>query len=149
MSSSSLIPYLAGLIDGEGYVGVKMQRHDHTRWGYDFAPIVSISLNSDELPALSAIQEQLGFGKVTKSKTRPMASLIFRKRADVIKILDLIEPEVRLTSMKARLPLVRRIMLILGTYKHLSIGEFEELKRTMIELRRMSKRTKGIKRIWS
>jgi len=50
--------------------------------------------------------------------------------------------------MKARLPLVKRIMTILGTYKHLSNEEFAELKQEMIELRRMSKRTKGIKRIW-
>src|SRR2546422_2812224 len=147
LMSSGLIAYLAGLIDGEGYVGVNMQRHDHTRSGYDFAPIVRISLNF-ELPALSAIREQLGFGKVFQSKTRPMASLTFRKRADVIKMLDLIEPEVRLPSSKARLPLVKRIMTILGTYKHLSNEEFAELKQEMIELRRMSKRTKGIKRIW-
>lgn len=149
MSSHQLIPYLAGLIDGEGWVGVQMERHPNMRSGYNFTPIVRIALHSLEEPALAEIQKELGFGRVVRSNTRPTISLTFTKKSEVLKLLDLIENEVRLPSMKSKISLVKKIISILGFYKHLSDEEVIELKNTMVELRRLSKRTRGQTRIWS
>ena len=96
--------YIAGLIDGEGTIGlVRKHRTDYRQLG--------ISISSTELPLLEFVQSLCGTGVITRKKTaRPHHSLSFTYAVYNRQALDLVEqvhPFLR-TYKRARSAIVLR-----------------------------------------
>ena len=146
MIKENELNYIAGLLDGEGYIGVRVMKNNHQRFGYSIQPIIAISVSRTDGSAIFEIKKLLGMGTID-NKTRFQTTLRIRKKSDVKRFIQLITPYVRFPSAKRKLALLNQIMDILGErYKRMTKEEFETITQLVIELRKLSKRTKGFHR---
>jgi len=146
MIGKNELNYIAGLLDGEGYIGVRVIKHSYQRFGYRIQPAIVISVSRNDGSAIFEIKELLGMGTID-NRTRFQTTLSIRKKSDVKRFIQLITPCVRFPSTKRKLALLNQIMNILGEqYKRLTKEEFETVIQLVTELRKHSKRVKGFHR---
>lgn len=60
--------YLAGFIDGEGYLGIVRKSHNLCPQGYYYTPVIKITQVTRNEEVLKAIKEFIGYGNLTLDK---------------------------------------------------------------------------------
>lgn len=70
MKKDAFIPYLAGLIDGEGSIGISYEKTDETIIGFTFRRIITLSGTSDSIVnVFHQVKEKYG-GSIQKKRKR-------------------------------------------------------------------------------
>lgn len=127
--------YLAGFFDGEGYVGLASNtRRTSTRKAPKLSFQPKIAIGQKHPAVLLSIQESLGYGSITRHKTRFGFTYRFRvhNRIDVIRFLEEVLPHVIVKREQVEL-----MLKVLSNKDNLksSVGQraflkLKELKRT-------------------
>jgi hypothetical protein len=102
--SETDLAYLAGLIDGEGYVGVR--ESNNRKRGYQLSPIVEIS--GTNFPFLLKVREKIGAGHIRTydSKNRKWKSSVkfqICRLIDIVALLNRLLPYLILKKQQAEL----------------------------------------------
>lgn len=100
--------YFAGLVDGEGYIGLmKMRKGNKTKWGYkrDHAYIPTIKIAMIDKPIIEYLKDSFG-GSFETRKARGNARESYcwtARKAQVYKILESLYPYLRVKKEHAKL----------------------------------------------
>lgn len=81
--------YLAGLIEGNGYIGVPI-KGSKTKKGQLLYPTIQISFNTKDLPLASFILKCIGKGSLIKKKNTSAYVLTFNSKDSQLKIINLV-----------------------------------------------------------
>ena len=143
--------WLAGFIDGEGYIGVvKSQKseNDQHSASWLFHPWVIVTNTNPK--AIKDIQTAIGFGKRaflrrTEGRDKPAYQIKITKLDDVITLLETIGPYLKLKTKQCKLMIkfckLRKKAVIItgrGSRGNTSFGKKEE--NIFIDLKKLNKR---------
>lgn len=96
--------YLAGLVDGDGCIMATIERHSEKKFG--FRVRVTFKITQKESGLLLSLAKQFCMGKVSKNRTT--FDWEIKKRDDVWKILDIMEPYMR--AKRKQVVLAKKIL---------------------------------------
>ena len=94
--------YIAGFLDGDGSVYVKLRRNDTYRYGYQIAPYITLYQKKDYLNYLKEIKESLGIGYIRIRKDG-IAEFIIGDRKSLIEFAKQVLPFSKLKSQQLKL----------------------------------------------
>jgi|SRR5690606_16295275 hypothetical protein len=97
-SNSSLGPYLAGLIEGDGYIGVQ---DIDTQKKVVHRPKIIIAFNKHDKPLAEKISTKLNVGKVIDRSEAGHVLLQILAKDEVLKIINLINGHMRTPKIEA------------------------------------------------
>lgn len=140
--------WLAGFIDGEGYIGITFQRKKETSWQASsplYHPWLIVANTS--LPALTYVQEIIGAGKIyvlKKATGRTKESFQYKLGSMRVlqEVLESIEPYLKIKSIQCRTLIEfikrrRNVVFVTGRRSrgHTSFnGEDEDLYQMLLTL---------------
>jgi hypothetical protein len=96
-SNSSLASYLAGLIEGDGYIAV----HDKSSSSKKFRPKIIITFNIADKPLADKLSTILNLGKVISKPSSGVVILQILAKEEVLKIINLINGYMRTPKIEA------------------------------------------------
>jgi hypothetical protein len=96
-SYSKLAPYLAGLIEGDGYIAV----HDKNSKSKVFRPKILIVFNRNDKPLATKLSNILEVGKVIDKPKAGHVLLQILAKEEVLKIINLINGYMRTPKIEA------------------------------------------------
>lgn len=116
MNRQMIFSYIAGLVDGEGYIifcqvgsGKKRRSRAGTRTPFGFYPAAygaRFGIGLADFPLLKFVQKYLGGKMKTQipksSKHKPQHSLTFCNRKDILSALKKIYPYLKLKKLRAK-----------------------------------------------
>jgi hypothetical protein len=87
--------YLAGLIEGDGYIGVPKTKGMRTEKGQLLYPSIQIAFCAKDLPLATSILACIGKGSLLKKKNTHSHILSFNSKDSQLKIIELIHGKLR------------------------------------------------------
>jgi intein-encoded DNA endonuclease-like protein len=112
--SSTTRAYIAGFLDGDGSIYVRMKPNKTYRYNYQFAPSVILFQSAKDREGFEKICSQIGLGYIRERKDGVLEYTINR-RDHILSFLDLVEPYVVLKSKQVSL--MREILMLKETVK--------------------------------
>jgi hypothetical protein len=131
--------HLAGLIDGEGYIGITFKKDTSRALGVQLSPIIQIALGDADSQYLKELYGSLHLGILVPNRKSGLAWKI-RSKSQCLKLIGLIEPFVRLPTTKRRLQLLKSILQIWLFGKWMTQERWNQLLPLILELRNLSKK---------
>lgn len=131
--------YLAGLIDGEGYIGIKPNRRPENRNRQHFAPMIKMALTEKSAYLLFAIRDKLG-GHIYKREYPNNFKYNNAYYWDVHtynivkRVLDYVYPYLILKKEQAKLAL-ELIQTKINTEERLNNGQIKSVSLEILEKR--------------
>lgn len=96
-SNSSLAPYLAGLIEGDGHIAT----HDKNTQKKEYRPKIIIAFNINDKPLAEKLSTELKVGKVIDRASAGHVLLQILAKEEVLKIINLINGHMRTPKIEA------------------------------------------------
>jgi hypothetical protein len=97
-SNSSLRPYLAGLIEGDGYIGVQ---NPDSKTNVIYRPKIIIVFNINDRPLAEKLSAELEVGKIINREKAGHVLLQILAKEEVLKIINLINGYMRTPKIEA------------------------------------------------
>lgn len=96
-SNSSLAPYLAGLIEGDGHIAV----HDKNTQKKEYRPKIIIAFNINDKPLADKLSTELKVGKIIDRSSAGHVLLQILAKQEVLKIINIINGHMRTPKIEA------------------------------------------------
>lgn len=96
-SNSSLAPYLAGLIEGDGHIAV----HDKNTQKKEYRPKIIIAFNINDKPLAEKLSTELKVGKIIDRSSVGHVLLQILAKQEVLKIINIINGHMRTPKIEA------------------------------------------------
>lgn len=124
-----LNPYfIAGLIEGEGYFGVNISKHDGMNVGYQVCLSFGIDMNCRELEMLQKVRDIFGCGSIHIGKSGKI-QLRVRSFQDIKnKIIPFFDKYELQGGKKKDFEIFKIIALLMGDSKHLTSEGFDRIR---------------------
>jgi len=139
--SSTQKSYLAGFLDGDGSIYVRLKPNDTYKYGFQVSPYIIFFQSSKEQKNFERLCSLIGFGYMRKRKDGIMEFTIGRKE-DIRKFLSMVKPYVVLK--RRQVSLMEEILKFKDTVKNKN--DFEKLMELIDSFREINYSKKRIKR---
>ncbi len=100
--SPTILAYLAGFIDGDGSIYVRLKPNSTYKYNYQIAPFVILFQSKKEQKAFEKICSLINYGYLRERKDGILEYTINRQN-DILEFLQLLEPYLILKKKQARL----------------------------------------------
>src|SRR3989344_3264148 len=102
MISSVQKAYLAGFLDGDGSIYVRLKPNSTYRYGFQVSPYIIFFQSSKSKEGFEELCSLLGFGYIRERKDGILEFTVSR-REDILALLDIVRPYIILKKMQAEL----------------------------------------------
>lgn len=138
--------HLAGLLDGEGHIGVKCGKFDDRgyKFGLHFEPVVQITLSARDGVVLCLYCERTGLGRISENKRRGIMWAIQSKR-EIRALFEIVKPYIKMPTTDRKIQLLEEFLSILPTYARLDKDKLIHVGKIIDEIHRMAKKWEGLR----
>jgi hypothetical protein len=134
--------HLAGLLDGEGYIGIRFYRASKHFLGYGFRPVIKIALNQQDSTYLQYLQHATQRGRIERNRKSGLVWCLERQ-SDCMWLIQIVKKHSRLPTARKRLCLLETIIRLLPHRAPLTVTRWTRLKPVILELRSLSKKKRN------
>lgn len=99
---SHKLAYLAGLLDGDGSIYIRLKKRDDCRYGYQISPYVVFFQSSKYKKQFSEIFNDFNFGYL-RERNDGMLEYVINRHSDIYKFLNNISPFLFLKQKQAQI----------------------------------------------
>lgn len=122
---TNMTTYLAGLIEGDGYIGVPEKIGERDKKGRLKYPSIQISFKTRDLPLAFMLQREIGMGSISKKKGEKASVYTVNNREGLVLLGRLINGKMRTPKINALNKLIDNL--------NASGGAREEIKKLTID----------------
>mgnify|MGYP001573435923 CR=1 FL=1 len=133
--------YIAGFLDGDGSISARIGKYPNSWSGFRVRIVVTFAQKTGNQKLLKQIKSELGLGrKIANYRTNGMSELVVSDRAEVKRLLETVNPFLKLKKPQAKLAL--RVISLLndkrGNKNAISRNNFRKILKLSRRLRQLN-----------
>lgn len=136
--------YLAGLLDGEGHIGIRCGKCTDRgyKFGIHFEPVVQITLCTRDGEVLHRYNEKTGLGRLSRNERRGTVWAI-QSKEEVKTLFEIVKPHIQMPTTKRKIQLLEEFLTILPLHARLDKDRLVRIMEIIDEIHRLAKKKRG------